>query len=68
MFAIAILAIATFVASKEAQKDVKFGSIEAISACELPDGYSPNGRCVSNDANVHFCSNIEGEKNCYQNI
>ena len=40
--------------------------VEAVASCELPDGYSANGHCVSNDRNEHFCSNIDGEQNCYQ--
>lgn len=44
----------------------KLSDVEALTSCELPDGYSPNGHCVSNDRNEHFCSNSSGYLDCYQ--
>lgn len=45
---------------------LQLNDVEAVAVCELPDGYSPNGHCVSNDRNEHFCSSEKGYKDCYQ--
>lgn len=45
---------------------LQLNAVEAVSTCEQPDGDSPNGHCISNNRNEHFCSNKKGYKDCYQ--
>lgn len=45
---------------------ILLNGVEAISTCELPDGYRANGHCVGNDKGQYFCSNEKGSKDCYQ--
>lgn len=58
----------TTIQSNTAHKDINLSNVESITACELPDGYSANGHCVSNDANEHFCATpgMLQSKDCYQ--
>lgn len=66
---IALMACAAYVGLKTNNTEVRntiLNDVEAVASCELPDGFSANGHCVSNDRNQHFCSNLSGTLDCYQ--
>ncbi len=45
--------------------------VEALSDCELPNGYAPDGVCVSDAYNNHFCAtppNSADKKNCVMGL
>lgn len=52
--------------TKTASSMILQSGVEALSTCELPDGYRANGHCVSNDRGQYFCSNEKGSKDCFQ--
>lgn len=52
--------------SKAKSSFLQISDVEAITTCELPDGYRANGHCVSNDRNQYFCSNLSGTRDCVQ--
>ena len=66
---VAAMSIIGYVESAQSKTDtsmIQLTDMEAISTCELPDGYKANGHCVSNDRYQYFCSNVSGSRDCVQ--
>lgn len=70
----ASVSISVFLGLKDTENNesgnsfIGLSDVEALSDCELIDGYEANGHCVHNDRNEYFCADASfwQTKDCRQ--
>ena len=64
---VAAMSIIGYVESAQSKTDtsmIQLTDMEAISTCEIPDGYKANAHCITNDRYQFFCAYVSGSRDC----